>query len=71
MSHVLPEKYRQLYPIYTFDLTRHSEEISSQTVTTILHMQFKTAPAKAMRCHVLMVSDTEVILSTENGVVVV
>ena len=69
MSHVSPEKYRKLYPIYTFDLTRHKEEISSQTVTTVLHMQFKTALAKAMRCYVLMVSDAEIILSSE-GVVV-
>ena len=71
MSHVSPEKYKELYPIFTFDLSRHNEDISSQTVTTILHIQFKKSPEKSMRCHVLMISDTEVILSKENGVVVV
>ena len=69
MSHVSPENYRKLYPIYTFDLTRHREEISSQTVTTVLHMQFKTPLPKAVRCYVLIVSDTEVVLSNQ-GVVV-
>ena len=69
MSHVSPEKYRKLYPIYTFDLTRHKEEIASQTVTTVLHMQFKKPLAKATRCYVLIVSDAEVILAKE-GVVI-
>ena len=69
MSHVSPEKYRKLYPIYAFDLTRHKEEISSQTVTTVLHLQFKAALAKPLRCYVLIVSDTEVVLSNQ-GVVV-
>ena len=41
------EKYRKLYSIYTFDLTHYNEEISSQIVTMVLHMQFKTALAKA------------------------
>ena len=71
MSHVSPDKYRSLYPIYAFDLTRHSEEISSQTVTTVLHMRFREAHANALRCYVLIVSDAELILSTEEGVVVV
>ena len=69
MSHVSPEKFKKLYPIYTFDLTHHKEEIASQTVTTVLHMQFKKATDKAMRCYVLTTSDAEVILSAE-GVVV-
>ena len=69
MSHVSPQKYRKLYCLYAFDLTRHKEEISSQTVTTVLHIQFKTALAKATRCYVLVISDTEAILSSD-GVVV-
>ncbi len=70
-SHVSPQKYRKLFPIFTFDLSRHKEEILDQTVTTIIHIRFKKALEKSTRCHVLMISDTEAILNTEGGSVVV
>ena len=59
-SHVSPSLFKNLYPIFSFDLSRHREEFVDQTVTSTLHIHFRTALTKKLRCFVLTLSEREV-----------
>ena len=61
-SHISPSLYRDVYTIYALDLSKHREEITEQTVSTTLHVHFRAATTKPMRCFVTILCDKEVIL---------
>ena len=62
-SHVSPSLFKNLYPIFSFDLSRHREEFVDQTVTSTLHIHFRAALAKTLRCFVVALSEREVVLT--------
>ena len=65
ISHVSPSLFKSVYSIFTFDLSKHREEIVDQTVSTILHVQFESATTTALRCFVCVLCDKEVILQSD------
>ena len=71
MSHVSPSLYKSVYTIYAFDLSKHREEIQDQTVSTTLHIYFKTALTSPLRCFVTVLCDREVVLNSDGKQVVV
>ena len=62
-SHVSPSLFKSLYTIFSFDLSRHREEFQDQTISSILHIHFKTALTKTLRCFVVTLSEKEIVLT--------
>ena len=70
-THISPKAYKDLFPIFSFDLSRHRAEILEQTISTRLHIRFATAPAATVRCYALLLSEKEVILNADGKGIVV
>ena len=62
-SHVSPSLFKSIYTIFSFDLSRHREEFQDQTISSILHVHFKKALTKKLRCFVVTLSEKEVVLT--------
>ena len=62
-SHVSPSLFKSLYTIFSFDLSRHREEFQDQTISSILHIHFKPALTKTLRCFVVTLSEKEIVLT--------
>ena len=62
-SHVSPSLFKSVYSIFTFNLSRHKEEVLDQTVSTVLHIHFKEELTKSLRCYVITLSDKEIVLT--------
>ena len=69
-SHMSPSAFKSLFTIYCFDLSKHREEITQQTVTTVLHINFKEATTQNIRCFVTSLSDKEIILQSDGKQIV-
>jgi hypothetical protein len=65
-----PSAFKSLFTIYCFDLSKHREEITQQTVTTVLHINFKEATTQNIRCFVTSLSDKEIILQSDGKQIV-
>ena len=62
-SHVSPLLFKSIYTIFSFDLSRHRAEFQDQTISSILHIHFKTALKKKLRCFVVTLAEKEVVLT--------
>ena len=62
-SHVSPSLFKSIYTIFSFDLSRHREEFQDQTISSILHIHFRTALTKTLRCFVVTLAEKEVVLT--------
>ena len=70
-THMSPKAFKNLFPIFSFDLSRHRTEILEQTISTRLHIRFAEASTTPVRCYALLLSDKEVILNADGKGIVV
>ena len=55
-----PLKYKNLYPIYCFDVTRQSERLKTSVTDICLSCVFKTKVPKDTVAHAVIISDRRI-----------
>ena len=60
-----PVNFKDLYPIYCFDVTKQEHKIGSKNVTCELHVRFKTQTAAGLRVYVVWYSERSCELFTD------
>ena len=62
-----PANFRDLYPIYAFDVTKQNFTVGAKSVTTKLNIRFKKATPEHMTVHICWYSDRTLELATDGS----